>query len=296
MPRRRRDPSELSETQKEILEAVGCYYNGITFIGLDGERVYKLGRTVPPDIETLVRVLHDATADEYEKVYEPAVSDLRSEGWLRTAYIHRKQITWDPSRDARRFLDEHLADRPYERHVPAWLTRDHGRGLAGDLNGTLQHRNAVETARFAFQEMGYNVTDVYPGSGGQRRCDIHMENRYGPETAVEWAAEILTPHNDTEAYREKYEFTAAHDRSIQYVFHSRKLATKCLNLWHEDDDLPAEFENFPIANPEDRAMQDVKDYFERSLNSSEYKTHGVQGIETATRLFDRYCYPPEVND
>lgn len=283
--RNRRDPSQLNDVQIEILEAVGCWYNGSRFWSLDGEHLYGISQTSPPEIETLVRVLHDVGEDEYESIYAPAFGDLFSDGWVRSEHILRERIAWDPRREAREFLDDHLAEGPYNDLVPPWLNRDHGRGLAGGLTETLMHRTGVEVARRSLKETGHTEIEVYPGDGGRGRCDIHSIHPDG----TKWATEILTRHHDIDAYRDKYAFTSDQDRRTLYVFQARDLANHCLNWWVEDDDLRAEVVNFPLKNPEDRAMKHIKDYVRRSCDSDDYATPGIQDIDTVTRLFDQYC-------
>ncbi|WP_435186723.1 hypothetical protein [Halobellus sp. EA9] len=278
MPRHNhRDPDDLTPAQIIILEVIGWWYNAVPIQLPDGSRT-KIGETQPPEIFSLLRAYKGIDQEEWESTYKPAYERLVTENWLKSTCLYKRQISWAPGRDARKFLDEHLAqDDNWAGYVPDYY--NYTGGLVGDLNESLTHRFGVELTRNALEVWGYTSIEMYPGDGSQRRCDIHAV-----KDGVGWAAEILCWHRDYEAYLDKYRHTSQSGRNIFYVFQNRKLANQCINWWVEHDEIELDVKNYPL-NPNQRAMENARTYLRKSVKGAEFETPGISDMETITRLY-----------
>ncbi|MFC6875269.1 hypothetical protein [Halobellus marinus] len=276
------DPSALSEPQRTVLRAIGWWYNGVQVSW--NNTAYRLGETIPLDIENLVRIrlgnVEGLELDAWEDTYRPAYEWLYTDGWLQPVMLFRKRINWAPSRAARQFLDDDLSvDDPWAKYVPD--AYDYSGGLVGDLNEGMKHRCGVELVRSAFPAKRFSGFEMYPGDGSEPQLDIHAVRQ-----GTAWGIEILCDHNNRDAYRRKYQQAAQTNRCIYYVFQNRRLANECLNLWTEADDVQCDIVNYPL-NPEQRSMQDAYEYVRRSVESADRPTPGIHQINTILRLYDQ---------
>lgn len=282
----RSEPHDLSDVQEQILVAIGLWYDGVTFIRPGDGAELNIRENRPPNIDVLVRALQGISGDEWEQTYAPEFSDLAFDGWVKQEYFLRTRVPWAPTRKAREFLDDRLAgETEYDEHIPSrWDTSEHG--LVGDMNETLRHRTGVAityTGHRRHNQVPEESVIMYPGDGGRRRGDLHFTF-----DGVPWLAEVLTFHNDYEAYKKKYEFAVESDRNVLYVGQSREAVNLLLNRWHNADDLEADFVNFPIENHEQRALKHTRDYINRSRESDDHAAPGVDDITTMTWIWDNF--------
>lgn len=273
-----RDPEELNESSKKILDVIGWWYNAVP-LEWEGE-TYQVGRTIPPDIEYLVRGWYDVSAREWEKTYKYLYKNLATQNWLHRETIFRKQIGWAPGRDARKFLDDWI---PKERGL-FYKVPDHTHfagGLVGDFNESLLHRAGVELAYHAFANVwGYKRVYTYPNAGSRKEWDLYAEH---PDQ--NFLVEVLTWHHDYDAYVQKYAHAAAVDESVLFIFQDRELANKCLNWWIAEDRYDFELVNFPLKNPEQRAMSATKEYFKRTVKREDLPQPAFNDIRTIMDIY-----------
>lgn len=275
---------KLSDTEEALLVVVGLYYNNYTFSDDQGQ--FRLDYNKPPSLERLATAHLHVTPTVFDDQFRPAAQRLRDRGYFTKRTYLRSHVDYYPTTTARSWLNDYFAGyNEYNHEFPQYVdTSDHG--LAGDMNEGLLHRTGVEHAkRYLASQPHIQLThdDMYPGDGGRRRADMHYHDQ---DTGQDWLVEVLTEHNDYEAYRKKYAFTADSHRNALYVMQNRKLANRLLSDWTRADDLRCDIKNFPLDKPGQRALTHTRDYVQRTNEQWPNAAPGVDDVLTFTRVYD----------
>jgi len=282
------DSNKITDAHLTVMWAIALWYNGV---GIQhGSRVYHIGSTKPPALQTLI----GCSDAEWNDIYGPAFEDLENRGGVVGKTLLRRTVPWAPTKELLITIDN-LFSHHLERIVVPHSAFNSKLGHIGDPYESLTHRTAVEQVVSWLYEKGFDWK-LYPGNVGHQRPDVRGITPFdaGQQTMMASKIEVISDHNNKKMYVKKYNmFSKDPSRTSLWIFKNRKLAAKGITWLSEinlsnytGEEWPkCRIANTPLNNPENYSVQTLNNYLERSREKSTFTCTGLDYVQTIAGLY-----------